>query len=251
MDTVILLPGIVLPATEAYTGLLQSLSGAADAIAKELEVYAGDEPPPGYGLETEITGVLDVIDRRGNDRVHLVGYSAGGAVAFAFTTRHPDRVSSLALLEPAWLGNAGIGPGERRVREAFARAATLPPDQMLAEFTRLQLAPGVEPPAPPPGPPPAWMRKRPGGIRAILRAFDEGDAELDVLGGSGVPVYYALGSRSNPEYFGEMAARCRSGLPDVTVEVFDERHHFDPPHRVEPDRLARSLRAWWRSHPRG
>jgi hypothetical protein len=31
----------------------------------------------------------------------------------------------------------------------------------------------------------------------------------------------------------------------VTLEVFEECHHFDPPHRIEPERLARSLRSLW------
>jgi hypothetical protein len=34
-------------------------------------------------------------------------------------------------------------------------------------------------------------------------------------------------------------------FPDYTLEVFDERHHFDPPHRIEPERLASSLKALW------
>jgi hypothetical protein len=34
-------------------------------------------------------------------------------------------------------------------------------------------------------------------------------------------------------------------LPDFTVETFPERHHFDPPHRAEPDHLANSLLALW------
>jgi hypothetical protein len=34
-------------------------------------------------------------------------------------------------------------------------------------------------------------------------------------------------------------------FPDFTLDVFAERHHFDPPHRVEPERLAGSLRAIW------
>jgi len=29
--------------------------------------------------------------------------------------------------------------------------------------------------------------------------------------------------------------------------VFEERHHFDPPHRAEPERLARSLESLWRT----
>jgi hypothetical protein len=34
--------------------------------------------------------------------------------------------------------------------------------------------------------------------------------------------------------------------PDFTIETFPERHHFDPPHRIEPARLASSLLALWR-----
>jgi hypothetical protein len=35
-------------------------------------------------------------------------------------------------------------------------------------------------------------------------------------------------------------------LPDFELEVFEERHHFDPPHRIEPERLASSLKTRWR-----
>lgn len=40
---------------------------------------------------------------------------------------------------------------------------------------------------------------------------------------------------------------CVSGgiFPDFTLEVFEERHHFDSPHRAEPQRYARSLRKLW------
>ena len=33
---------------------------------------------------------------------------------------------------------------------------------------------------------------------------------------------------------------------DFRLEVFDKRHHFDPPHRIEPERLADSLIAPWK-----
>jgi hypothetical protein len=32
---------------------------------------------------------------------------------------------------------------------------------------------------------------------------------------------------------------------DFELEVFEERHHFDPPHRIEPERLANSLKKLW------
>jgi hypothetical protein len=43
---VVLLPGSVLPAGPAYGALLAALGDRADAVAKDLEVYATDEPPP-------------------------------------------------------------------------------------------------------------------------------------------------------------------------------------------------------------
>jgi hypothetical protein len=51
---------------------------------------------------------------------------------------------------------------------------------------------------------------------------------------------------SNPDEYAEIAERLGGVFADFQLEVFDERHHFDPPHRVEPDRLAESLRAVWR-----
>jgi hypothetical protein len=50
---------------------------------------------------------------------------------------------------------------------------------------------------------------------------------------------------SNPDQFGDEAERLGVVFPDFTLEVFADRHHFDPPHRIEPRRLARSLRAVW------
>jgi predicted neutral ceramidase superfamily lipid hydrolase len=42
-----------------------------------------------------------------------------------------------------------------------------------------------------------------------------------------------------------MADRLARAFPDFTVEHFPDRHHFDPPHRAEPDRVAASLWALW------
>ena len=241
---VVLLPGIVLPADLAYAPLLDVLGERVDAVAKELEVYAADEPPPGYGLEVEVDGVLRVADAHDFGRFHLVGYSAGGAASLAFASVHRDRLLSLALLEPAWAGNDRTLQ-EERVMEKLRALAPLPADQSMAGFQRLQLAPGVEPPPPPEGPPPAWMATRPAGIRAVLDAFDRGDLDVGSLRAFDSPVYFALGGRSNPDYFGRMAERLAATFSDFTIETFPDRHHFDPPHRVEPERLADSLLILW------
>jgi len=242
---VVLLPGSVLPAEPAYAALLQVLGDRVDAVAKDLDVYAEAEPPAGFTLATEIDGVLREADARGFDRFHLVGYSGGGASSLAFASEHGRRLLSLALLEPAWAGNER-SPREEALMRRFRALAPLPPDEFMAEFARLQLAPGIEPPPPPEGPPPAWMAKRPAGIRAFLDAFDTGELDLDALRAFDRPVYFALGGRSNPDYFGLIAERLAGIFPDFTLETFQERHHFDPPHRIEPERLADSLLALWR-----
>src|SRR5882724_2156686 len=93
---VILLPGGVMPAGLAYGPLLDALGDDVEAITKDLEVYAGPEPPPGYTLDHEIDGVLRTARDAGFESFHLVGYSGGGASSVAFAARHPERLSSLA-----------------------------------------------------------------------------------------------------------------------------------------------------------
>src|SRR5262249_26977944 len=158
------------------------------------------------------------------------------------TAQHGERVLSLALLEPAWAGNDRT-PAEDAVAEQLRSLRSLPPDQFMPGFVRLQLAPGVEPPPPPEGSPPPWMSKRPAGARAFIDAFDKGNLDVRALGAFAGPVYFAVGGRSNPDYYARMADRLATIFQDFTVETFPERHHFDPPHRIEPDRLAESLLA--------
>ncbi len=241
----LLLPGIVTPAAVAYERLVPALGPDVDARPKELEVYAGPEPPPGYSLEVEVDGVLRAADDAGWERFHLVGYSGGGAVAASLAASRPERLLSLGLLEPAWTGNGGLSETEAKARAEFDALDRLEPREFLATFARLQLRPGVEPP-PPPNPPPPWMATRPAAIAALTLAFRTGELSAASLRRFDRPVYHALGGRSRPELYGEQSARLAHLFPDFTEEVFEERHHFDPPHRAEPERLAASLLAHWR-----
>jgi pimeloyl-ACP methyl ester carboxylesterase len=243
---VILLPGIVLPAEAAYGALIDALGPHIEAVGKDLEVYATPHPPEDYSLDVEIAGVLREADLRGWERFHLVGYSGGGAAALAFAAARPERLASLALLEPAWAGNWDLSAAEKAVWLSFERLEALPVEQFMATFMELGLKPGVPLPAPPPGDPPPWMAKRPAGIAAIQRAFKQGGIDREALRRFDRPVYFALGALSNPDQYGEIAKRLSKVFPDFELEEFEDRHHFDPPHRIEPERLASSLKALWR-----
>lgn len=239
-----MLPGAVLPADLAYGALLDALGDEVAAVAKELELYAGEEPPASYALDVEIEGILRVAEASGFGSFHLVGYSGGGAASLAFAANHPQRLRSLALLEPAWAGNEGLDPAEEAVWQEFDRIMALPPQELMPAFVRANLGPGVEPP-PAPEPPPPWMAKRPAGLNAFIETFKAGKLDLAALRRLEAPVYFALGGLSNPDHYAKIAQRLSRILPDFTLEVFQERHHFDPPHRAEPDRLASSLRDLW------
>lgn len=241
---VVLLPGGVLPAKLAYAALLETLGDRVDAVAKDLEIYAANAPPAEFSLDTEVEGTLREADAHGFGRFHVVGYSAGGAVSVAIAARHGERLLSVALLEPAMAGSERT-PEEAALWRQFKGLASLPPDEYMAAFVRLQLEPGVEPPPPPEGTPPPWMSNRPAGVRAIIEALDRFDLDSDALRAFDRPVYFALGGRSNPDYFARMAGRLDRTFSDFEVETFAERHHFDPPHRIEPERLAKSLLALW------
>jgi pimeloyl-ACP methyl ester carboxylesterase len=234
----------VLPAEPAYAALLTALGDRVTAVVKDLEVYATPAPRADYSLATEVEGIVHAADEAGFDRFHLVGYSGGGASSLAFAAAHPERLRSLALMEPAWAGNERTQV-EEALWQRFLVLVPLPADEFMRGFVGLQLRPGVPPPPPPDGPPPPWMAKRPAGLRAFIGAFDAGSLDLDALRAFDRPVYFALGGLSNPDYYERMAERLAEVFPDFTLERFEERHHFDPPHRIEPERVAASLLAHW------
>ncbi len=242
---IILLPGSVLPAQPAYGALIEALGADVDAVAKNLEVYDGDEPRPGWSLDTEIQGVLREADARGWVSFHLLGYSGGGSVALAFTAKHPDRLLSLTLLEAAWAGNWGWSAAHAQLWKEYEKLEKLPPEQFMAAFMRLGVKPDVVIPPPAEGEPPPWMAKRPAGIRAFLRDFRAYDLDRERLAAFARPVLFVLGGLSNPDDYGEIAERLSTVFPAFRLEIFENRHHFDPPHRIEPDRLAAMLREHW------
>ena len=231
---VVLLPGAVLPAEPAYAALLQVLGERVHAVAKDLEVYADDQPPLGFNLGVEAAGVLREADVHGFDRFHLVGYSGGGASALALAALHGERLLSLALLEPAWAGNERTQQ-EEELMERFRALDSLPPSQFMAEFTRLQLAPGVEPPAPPEGPPPPWMAKRPAGIRAFLDAFDAGDLDIEALKAFTSRCISRSAVAATRISYGRWETGCRGSSP-----ISHSRRSRTPPLRPATPRGARA-----------
>ena len=53
---------------------------------------------PRYGLRDLVADAIGLLDRFGATRAHLVGMSAGAAIAQLAALDHPDRVASLPLV---------------------------------------------------------------------------------------------------------------------------------------------------------
>lgn len=240
----VLLPGGVLPADLAYPAAVEALGPEVDARYKELEVYATEAPPQGDFLKREVAGIGAFADAAGFDRFHLVGYSAGGASALAFCAEHPERVLSLTLNEPGWIGRTGLSREEAEFREEIGPIAQMSPEERFPAFVQIQLAPGVAPPPPPEGPAPPWMGQRIAAFPIFAESTRTADIDHSALRDFKRPVLYMLGGRSSAVYRA-MADRLASIFSDFTLKVFDQRHHFDPPHRAEPDAFAAELRRHW------
>lgn len=240
---VILLPGGVLPAGPAYRALIEALGTQTRCVPKDLEIYAGEEPPPDYGLDLEIAGVLRAAADAGLDRFKIVGYSAGGQVALATAARHPERVSGLGLIEFGPLLSLDTVPGGDEWVQQMEHLITLSAEARIQASASMLLKPGVQPPTPLAGPPPPWMAKRPAALEYLMRlSFHRLD--LDALARYRGPAYLALGSLSHPS-FERQARRLAELWPQMEIDVYEGLHHLKPPHLADPGRLATSLLQAW------
>ena len=103
---------------------------------------AGLPGDPGYTAETEREALRLTLDALDLERPHLVGWSGGGKAALEFATEYPDRVRSLALVEPAgyWIleqlgdGLEDVARVNALVHGLFGRPVT---EDDLADFLEL------------------------------------------------------------------------------------------------------------------
>ena len=175
----------------------------------------------------------------GENRVHLVGHSFGGATAAAVAVERPGRVASLALLEPVftlawpplptflWTTVASL-PVPQRVR-----------DQALARIGGVHVAD---------------IRARTPVSEMIASASSGFRAALPVprllsqaqLAGLQMPVYVAIAQRSSLAG-GERAANRARTIPHAQVEIWPDTTHSLP--MQAHDRLAERLADFWSAAP--
>ena len=232
------------PANSIYAPLAGALAGHAELVLKDLEAY-GTTLPAGYRPATELAGINWAADAYGWERFHLVGHSFGASIALAYACDRPQRVQSLVLIEPPFVGT------DTSWSEQYAALLHSLDDALrasLAErpraFRRALAAPGEEIPSSGSGSMPDWLlprSERQGLIWPLWRAPDSGPKRL-------LPpveaIYIAVGGRTHPG-FRVVADWLAHQLSAATIDVYPERDHFDPPHVAEPEGFAAAVLAMW------
>ena len=160
-----------------------------------------------------------VVTRLAPDGVHVLGHSFGGATAATYARLHPERVRSLALLEPVFTFGY---PSARMMGWAMLGSLPFLPaslrERALTEIGGGESADPDDPIA-----------------RMITAGADHYSAELpnprvltdDQLRELTMPVYVAIADHDSLAG-GEKAAERAAGLPNGTVRVWPDTTHSLP-----------------------
>jgi pimeloyl-ACP methyl ester carboxylesterase len=247
MDSVVCLNGNA-PVEDTFAPLTTHLYGEVTMILKDREAYSRT-PGEHLTLADEVAGVFRAADAHGTRAFHLLGYSAGGVVALACTAAHPERVKTLAVIEPPWMGNDTASPDTRALHDALDRVLTEAPlAQRMAQFRHAIMRPGESPAPLPPGPIPAWVSTRTAQGTMLWQAIRAASLAHERLRAFTPPVYVAVGTRSHPG-FRATADALVALFPHATLAVYEGADHFEI-HTQCADRLAASLRTLWTSATR-
>lgn len=102
-----------------WSALIERLAPQCHVLAPDLAGHGGTawQDRGANALEEDLRLVEAVA---GGETVHLVGHSYGGAVALRYAMRHPHRVRSLVLYEPAMWHLVAVGAaGDRAALKVF------------------------------------------------------------------------------------------------------------------------------------
>ena len=99
-----------------------------------------DKPVHGYALANMARDILELLDKLGIERVHLFGYSMGGAVAQEFVRQFPERVQSLMLCA-TMCGETRATYAKPSVTRVMREIDGLSPEQIARRIWRVTYAP--------------------------------------------------------------------------------------------------------------
>ena len=226
------------PAERSAELVARALEGRADIVPKGLEVWAAARLES-YTLDDEVRGVKRVAIARGWSRFHIVGFSAGATVALLCARLLPSSVATVALIEPATIGDDDWSAGEADWRARMQAIFELPPGPRNVAFRRAMMAP--DQPLPRRTGPSSGSSERALLLdQALARS---GFTSLD-WATVAQPLLVVTGGRSHPR-FAEVCARLCEVAPNAFAASFPSLSHLQSPQRHDPERLSMLLVDLW------
>jgi pimeloyl-ACP methyl ester carboxylesterase len=115
----------------AYDAIAAALAGDWAVIAPDLRGRGQSDKPHGpFGAPVHARDMLAVLDALDLASVAVAGWSLGGVIALHLAAMHPERVTSLVLLDPPLTG------GTDKSRESLGRTK----DRLLRTYPDMQTA---------------------------------------------------------------------------------------------------------------
>jgi len=251
LPVVLLIHGIT-SSSAAWDAVIPALAERTHVIAPDLLGHGDSDKPSGdYSLGSFASGLRDLLDCLGHERVTVVGHSLGGGVAMQFAYQYPERCERVVLVSSGGLGRdvswalrAATLPGADLVLPLIANSHVRSAGRAVARLlhglyvrprpSMIELARGYATLADSPARKAFVHTLRsvvePGGQRVHAgdrHYLSEGRPTL-IIWGSGDPVIPV-----------SHAYTAHADLPGSHLEVFEQSHHF--PHMDEPARFARVL----------
>ena len=186
------------------------------------------KPPGPYSIEELADDAASVLDERGIDRAHVLGYSMGGFVAQTLALRRPELVDRLVLVATS----PGGSEAQRQPREtarAWAAASGLAPEDYVRATWPLSWQRGWPEEHPAeyedlfrarlefPTPPECWAAQY-----EACRAYDVAGVPAEAIGASTL-VVHGDDDRVVPYANGELLAR---RIPGAQLETFAGHGHL-------------------------
>ncbi|HVA61852.1 MAG TPA: alpha/beta fold hydrolase [Mycobacteriales bacterium] len=248
---VVLLHGIA-GCADTWSDVIDRLSDSVRIVAPDLLGHGQSAKPRGdYSLGAYASGVRDLTDLLGHERVTVVGHSLGGGVAMQFAYQFPEHTERLVLVSSGGLGRQvtpllraatlpfaeyvmpiGVNPRLRNAAQAVGRALPWLSDLMAPAAKEIARGYGSL----------ADTEALRAFVHTCRAVMDLGGQRIDASDrlylAAGLPTLIVWGARDRfiPVAHAHAAAAL---LPAARVEIFERAGHF--PHRDEPARFAATL----------
>nr|WP_255216485.1 alpha/beta hydrolase [Pseudenhygromyxa sp. WMMC2535] len=227
---VLLLHGFGAHAIFQWTPQARALAQSFRVVMPDLLWFGGSSSTlADYSLDHQLTALLALLDHLGIERVHVIGVSYGGLLAYELAAIHPQRVERVVIVD---------SPGRVYKREDYQALLTrfevedfgevLVPDTR-AEVERLLAIASYRPP-----PLPGWaadsvleelysknQREQRGLLQAVVA---EADTASERPGALTQPTLLVWG-REDPIFPLGLGERLEASLPAAELVVLDEARH--------------------------